>query len=56
MICFWHNDALCLRPEDNKEHEALATIHCAFLAGLKPRLYGNVAAYEEAEEDYSQIR
>jgi hypothetical protein len=35
MICFWHNNALCLSPEDDKEYEALATIYYAFRTGLK---------------------
>ena len=27
MICFWNNNALCLRPEDDEELKALATLY-----------------------------
>lgn len=37
MICFWHNNALCLRPEDDKELDALSVVYYAFREGLKPR-------------------
>ncbi len=36
MICFWLNDALCLRPEDQKERDSLVTIYDSFRAGLNP--------------------
>lgn len=37
MICFWQNNAFCLRPEDDRELDALSVIYSAFREGLKPR-------------------
>jgi len=45
MICFWLNDALCLRPEDQKERDALVTIYDSFRAGLKPHPDENKPKY-----------
>ena len=49
MICFWHNNALCLSPEDDKELEALSTVYYAFRAGLKARPEESLPGYTQSK-------
>ena len=36
MIYFWLNGALCLRYENEEEHECLKTLYYSIEKGLKP--------------------
>jgi len=47
MLCYWLNHALCLRPENDEETEALSTLHNVFRAGLKPNPHENSSRNSE---------
>lgn len=51
MPRLWHNNSLCLRPEDNKGLDAISVVYHAFRAGLKARPKESVGGYTGANEN-----